>query len=76
MKSFEELGWKALDFHKHLYDSFICEDDLFLCVKSKESVTCVADRKKTCSGKYAEYDADQCAGQYLFKRTLLFLRSI
>ena len=23
MKSFEELGWKALDFHKHLYDSFI-----------------------------------------------------
>lgn len=38
MKSFEELGWKALDFHKHLYDSFICEDDLFLCVTDGKKI--------------------------------------
>ena len=38
MKSFEKLGWEALDFHRHLYDSFICEDDLFLCVTDGKKI--------------------------------------
>lgn len=38
LKSFEELGWKALNFHKHLYDSFICEDDLFICVTDGKKI--------------------------------------
>lgn len=38
MKSFEKLRWKALDFHRHLYDSFICEDDLFLCVTDGKKI--------------------------------------
>ena len=31
MKSFEKLGWKALDFHRHL-------DDLFLCVTDGKKI--------------------------------------
>ena len=38
LKSFEELGWDALDFHKHLYDSFICEDDLYICVTDGKQI--------------------------------------
>jgi hypothetical protein len=38
LKSFEELGWNALNFHKHLYDSFICEDDLFICVTDGKKI--------------------------------------
>ena len=38
LKSFEELGWKALDFHKHLYDSFICDNDLYICVTDGKKI--------------------------------------
>jgi hypothetical protein len=38
LKSFQERGWDALDFHKHLYDSFICDDDLFICVTDGKKI--------------------------------------
>ena len=38
LKSFEKLGWGALNFHKHLYDSFICDDDLFICVTDGKKI--------------------------------------
>lgn len=37
-KSFEELGWKALNFHKHLYNSFFYENSLYLCVTDGSKV--------------------------------------
>lgn len=38
LKSFQELGWKALNFHKNLYDSFICDDDLYICVTDGKKI--------------------------------------
>lgn len=37
-KAFEEKGWKAIDFHKHLYDSFLYEDDLYICVSDGSKI--------------------------------------
>lgn len=37
-KSFLELGWKCLDFHKHLYNSFFYEEDLYICVTDGSKV--------------------------------------
>ena len=37
-KAFEELGWKALNFHKHLYDCFIYDNDLYICVSDGSKI--------------------------------------